>query len=83
MLNIVLLMLLLIKKIGVIFSVLSEIESLELEFLDLIDTQPNLIKEFSEWLTATVEQNNALMMKNVSNEDKKKLAKAKKSEKNF
>ena len=30
-------MLLLIKKIGVIFSVLSEIESLELEFLDLID----------------------------------------------
>lgn len=53
------------------------------EFLDLIDTQPNLIKEFSEWLTATVEQNNALMMKNVSDEDKKKLAKAKKSEKNF
>lgn len=53
------------------------------EFLDLIDTQPNLIKEFSEWLTATVEQNNALMMKNVSDKDKKKLAKVKKSEKNF
>ena len=53
------------------------------EFLEWLDENPAALGEFSQWILKVVEKNNELMMKNVSNEDKKKLAKAKKSEKNF
>lgn len=49
------------------------------EFLDMIDEQPGLIKEFSEWLTETVQRNNFLAPQNVSAADKKKAQKVKKS----
>jgi hypothetical protein len=31
------------------------------EFLDMIDENPGLIKEFSEWLTGAVQRNSSLM----------------------
>ena len=49
------------------------------EFLDMIDEQPELIKEFSEWLTETVQRNNFFAAQNVSAADKKKAQKVKKS----
>lgn len=52
------------------------------EFLDLIDTQPNLIKEFSEWLTGAVQRNASMMSQNVKEEDKQTAKKIKKAEKN-
>lgn len=49
------------------------------EFLDWIDENPSMIKEFSEWLTETVQRNNFLAPQNVSAADKKKAQKVKKS----
>lgn len=51
------------------------------EFLDMIDENPGLIKEFSEWLTGAVQRNSSLMAQNVSAEDKKKVQKASKKSK--
>lgn len=31
------------------------------EFLDMLDENPGIIKEFSEWLTGAVQRNNSLM----------------------
>lgn len=31
------------------------------EFLDMLDENPGMIKEFSEWLTGAVQRNNSLM----------------------
>lgn len=53
------------------------------EFLDMVDENPALIKEFSEWLTETVQHNNELLMKKeISEEEKKKIKKARKTGKN-
>lgn len=48
------------------------------EFLDMIDEDPGLIKEFSEWLTGAVQRNSSLMAQNVSDDDKKQAQKTKK-----
>ena len=52
------------------------------EFLDLIDENPGIIKDFSEWLTGAVQRNASMMSQNVKEEDKRTAKKIKKSEKN-
>ena len=52
------------------------------EFLDMIDENPGLIKEFSEWLTGAVQRNASMMSQNVKEEDKQTAKKIKKTEKN-
>ena len=52
------------------------------EFLDLIDENPGIIKDFSEWLTGAVQRNASMMSQNVKEEDKKTAKKIKKAEKN-
>lgn len=52
------------------------------EFLDLIDENPGIIKDFSEWLTGAVQRNTSMMSQNVKEEDKRTAKKIKKAEKN-
>lgn len=52
------------------------------EFLDLIDENPGIIKDFSEWLTGAVQRNASMMSQNVKKEDKQTAKKIKKAEKN-
>lgn len=50
------------------------------EFLDMLDENPGLIKEFSEWLTGAVQRNSSLMTNDIK-PDEKKAQKAKKQAK--
>lgn len=46
------------------------------EFLDLVDSDPNLVIEFSEWLSAEINKQNTLSAEDKEEEsDKKKLKK--------
>lgn len=52
------------------------------DFLYYLDEHPNVITDFSVWLQAAVEKNNSLMLNKVSEADKKKASRIKKSSKN-
>lgn len=52
------------------------------DFLFYLDEHPNVITDFSVWLQAAVEKNNSLMLNKVSEADKKKAGRIKKSAKN-